>query len=358
MADLSAFNSAYFNYKFRKMFIFLLLFNKNSLTNIVFLLRVLFYQKKAKKIRVHNKINGINVPPIIVLSITRQCNLNCKGCYYKAQHRTPEKEMSTEKIISVFKEAENLGISLAIILGGEPFTRKDFFYIASSMKNIIFATFTNGTLIDDEMIKTLKKHKNIVPFISNEGYEPETDGRRGPGVYSHFRELAKKFKENHIIFGVSFTVTSNNFDIVNNEDFIKDLIKSGSTIFFYMDYRPVDGISSHLMLNNDQMKVLEDYIDTFRLKYNALYFSPVAERRYGGCFGAGKALIHVNFDGNVEPCPFAPVSDMNLNNVSLQEALNSDVFHIIREHHNELEHSHNGGCTLWENREWLHNLKS
>jgi len=357
MSETIVFNKAQYNIGFRKIFIYLLKFNKTSLKNILFLFRVLLYQRKAAKLRKKNKMEGVEVPPFIMISITKQCNLNCKGCYQKAQHRAPEKEMTTEKIISVLKEAESLGTSLAGILGGEPFTRKDFFEIAGSMKNMIFATFTNGMLIDDEMIEKLKKYKNILPLISNEGYECETDGRRGPGVYKHFRELAQKFKKNHIMFGVSFTATSKNFDIVNDESFIRDLVKSGSTLFFYMDYRPVDGKSSDLELSKDQLQVLIDYTDTFRLKYDAIYLAPVAEKRYGGCFGAGKGLIHVNFDGSVEPCPFAPISDMNLYNVSLKEALNSEVFRIIKEHHDTLEHTHHGGCTLWEHREWLHSIK-
>jgi len=357
MSDTIAFNSASYNIGFRNIFTYLLKFNKNSMKNILFLFRVLLYQRKAAKIRKQNKKEGIIVPPFIMISITRQCNLNCKGCYQKAQHRTPQKEMSTEKIISVLKEAENLGSSLAGILGGEPFMRKDYFEITASLPNMIFATFTNGMLIDDEMIKKLKKHKNIFPLISNEGYECETDGRRGPGVYKHFRELAEKFRKNHIMFGVSFTATSENFDIVNDEKFIKDLVKSGSTLFFYMDYRPVDGKSSHLELSKEQLQVLIDYTDTFRLKYDAIYLAPVAEKRYGGCFGAGKGLIHVNFDGDVEPCPFAPISDMNLYDVSLKEALNSEVFRIIKENHDKLEHTHHGGCTLWEHREWLQTIK-
>jgi MoaA/NifB/PqqE/SkfB family radical SAM enzyme len=317
----------------------------------------MWYQWKANNTRKQFKANGTEVPPLIFLSITKNCNLNCKGCYQKAQNRSSEKEMSTEKIISVLKEGQDLGSSVVGLLGGEPFTRKDIFTIAGSLKKMIFAVFTNGVLIDDKKIKQLKHHKNIIPIISNEGHECDTDDRRGVGVYNNFRSVAQKFKENNIIFGVSFTVTSKNFDTVNDEKFIRELVSLGSTIFFYMDYRPVDGVSSDLKLNEDQLKVLEDYIDTFRLKYNAQYFSPASEKRFGGCFGAGNGLIHINYDGNVEPCPFAPISDMNLHNVSLKEALNSDFMRIIRENHDKLEETNDGGCTLWENREWLFQLK-
>ena len=351
------FNNNLYKQNYKKLFTNLLHYNRTSLKNTIFLLQVMWYQWKANNTRKQTKKNGTEVPPLIFLSITKSCNLNCKGCYQKAQTRSSEKEMSTEKIISVLKEGEVLGSSVVGILGGEPFMRKDIFTIAGSMKKMIFAVFTNGILIDDGKIKQLKQNKNIIPIISNEGSECETDDRRGVGVYDNFRKVAQKFKENNIIFGVSFTVTSNNFEIVNDEVFIKELVSLGSTIFFYMDYQAIDGISSNLTLNEDQLKVLEDYIDTFRLKYNAQYFSPASEKRFGGCFGAGNGLIHINYDGSVEPCPFAPISDMNLHNVTLKEALSSDFMRIIRENRGNLEETNEGGCTLWENREWLFRLK-
>lgn len=356
MTEIPAFNSSLYKNNYKKLFINLLRFNSTSLTNILFLLGVVRHQLKALKIRKKAKLDGVDVPPLIFFSITKDCNLNCKGCYQKAQKRTSEKDLSTEKIISILKQGESLGSSVIGVLGGEPFTRKDLFTITGSFKKMIFAIFTNGTLINDEMIAKLKKNKNIIPIISNEGPECETDGRRGAGVYNHFRAIAKKFKSNHIIFGVSFTVTSKNFDILTNETFIKDLIHDGSSLFFYVNYKPVDGISSELVLGKNQLKVLEDYTYTFREKYKTLYFSPLAEKQFNGCIGAGKGLIHINYDGGVEPCPFAPYSDINLNNVSLKEALNSDLLRTIRNNHAWLEQNNQGGCSLWENREWLQSL--
>jgi len=356
MSEAKVFDSKRYQNNYKPLFINLLRFNSNSLTNILFLLRVVWHQRQAMKKRNRSKESGINVPPLIFFSITKECNLNCKGCYQKAQKRIAEKEMSTEKILSVLKESEELGTSVIGVLGGEPFTHKDLFYFAASMKKMIFAVFTNGLLIDDAMIERFKKQKNIVPIISNEGRECETDGRRGPGVYSHFRKIAQKFKENHIIFGVSFTATKDNFDIVTEDAFLKELINAGSSMFYYFPYKPVDGKSEQLMLNKDQLKILEDYTYTFREKYKTLYFSPLAEKQFNGCIGAGKGLIHINYDGSVEPCPFAPYSDTNLNNVSLKEALNSDLMRTIREKHIWLEENNKGGCSLWENREWVKSL--
>lgn len=356
MTEIPAFNSALYKNNYKKLYINLLRFNSNSLTNILFLIRVVGYQLKALKIRKKAKLDGVEAPPMIFFSITKNCNLNCKGCYQKAQNRTAEKDLSTEKVISILKEGEAIGSSLIGVLGGEPFIRKDLFTITGSFKKMIFAIFTNGTLIDDEMIAKLRKNKNIIPIISNEGPECETDERRGAGVYKHFRAVAKKFKANHIIFGVSFTVTSKNFNILTDDTFIRDLIHDGSSLFFYINYKPVDGISNELVLDKKQLQVLEDYTYTFREKYKSIYFSPLAEKQFNGCIGAGKGFIHINYDGGVEPCPFAPYSDINLKNVSLKEALNSNLLRTIRDKHAWLEENNECGCSLWQNREWLKSL--
>ena len=65
---------------------------------------------------------------------------------------------------------------------------------------------------------------------------------------------------------------------------------------------------------------------------------------------AGRGFIHKIAEGDVEPCTFATYSDMNLNNVSLKEALNSDFLKKICENHAQLYET-GGSCALWEKRE-------
>lgn len=72
-------------------------------------------------------------------------------------------------------------------------------------------------------------------------------------------------------------------------------------------------------------------------------------------FSSGRGFVHISPDGFLEPCPFAPYSDTDLRNVSLKEALRSDLLRKIRENHDKLE-STSGGCALWTHREWVRSL--
>lgn len=49
-----------------------------------------------------------------------------------------------------------------------------------------------------------------------------------------------------------------------------------------------------------------------------------------GCVGAGSGYIHISASGDVEPCAFCHYSDANINDMSLQQALQSPFFRKFR----------------------------
>ena len=51
----------------------------------------------------------------------------------------------------------------------------------------------------------------------------------------------------------------------------------------------------------------------------------------------------------MEPCPFAPFSDVNIRDLSLQDALRSKFLETIRGKP-ELSRETGGGCVLWKER--------
>jgi MoaA/NifB/PqqE/SkfB family radical SAM enzyme len=97
-------------------------------------------------------------------------------------------------------------------------------------------------------------------------------------------------------------------------------------------------------------------MNSFRSKFPTLFIAvPGDEEEVGGCLSAGRGFVHISAEGNVGPCPFAPYSDTNLRDLSLQEALQSDFMKAIRENSEQL-HETEGGCALWLKREWVKSL--
>lgn len=85
----------------------------------------------------------------------------------------------------MFTEAEKLGVLDVLYTGGEPMLRKqDLVKLAEKHRKLFFGIFTNGTLIDEEFVDHLNRLGNMTVFISIEGFEEDTDFRRGQGTYA------------------------------------------------------------------------------------------------------------------------------------------------------------------------------
>lgn len=314
-------------------------------------------QRKAVGIRKKWEKQGLIVPPVMIISITRQCNLACHGCYMHEQRTVPAPDMSPHLLRTIVADAAELGVSVMVIAGGEPLIRKDeIFFLATSFPRILFPLFTNGLLIDEGCATELAARKNVVPLISCEGFQSETDSRRGTGVYHSVLSSCTILKKKKVFFGCSVTVSRVNIDLVTDDRFIATMMEAGARVFTFVEYVPIHPGTENLVLTHDQQKKLQVRLFALEKKFPALFIGfPGDEKRFGGCLAAGRGFIHISSSGDVEPCPAAPFSDANLATIPLQEALQSRFLDEIRNHHDKLTET-NGGCALWTNREWVQHL--
>lgn len=318
-----------------------------------FLVATVLHQRAAAARRAGWARQGIQVPPLMIASITNRCNLQCKGCYAHALHTAPEAEMSDARLLELAHEADELGISIVMIAGGEPLLRPVFFDLAERYPHLLFPVFTNGLLIDEEKLAHFKALRNLVPILSLEGQRSETDLRRGSGVYTCVKEKMALLRREGILFGTSLTLTRQNFDLITTPEFQNELSSLGSQVSIFVDYVPVQPGTENLTLTAEQKGHEAAWMKTLRERVPGLFISlPGDEETYGGCLAGGRGFIHVNPSGHLEPCPFAPFSDADLAQMSLKEALGSDFLRVIRENASRMKESQ-GGCTLWENREWV-----
>ena len=92
--------------------------------------------------------------------------------------------MDTASLTGVLRQASELGVSIVLIVGGEPLTRPDIFDVTRNFPDMVFTLFTNGTLVDEAVLRHFKEQKHVIPILSMEGHENMTDLRRGAGVYA------------------------------------------------------------------------------------------------------------------------------------------------------------------------------
>lgn len=321
-------------------------------------IKTIQWQRAASRRRTTLERQGIHVPPMMIMSITNRCNLHCKGCYNWTLHSPGLTEMNVTKLHDIVQESKELGISFIMIAGGEPLVRPEIFDVTGQFPEITFLLFTNGLLINGQIADKFAKQRNLIPVISLEGWEKETDGRRGIGVFRKVQGTISFLKKDRIFWSVSLTVTSENFSTLTDEHFIRNLFDQGCRLFFFVEYTPVSEDTTNWLLSDDQRKTLLHIRDSLRLSYPALFIAiPGDEDEIGGCLSAGRGFIHISASGDVEPCPFAPYSDTNLRDMSLKEALQSPFLKAIRDNHGRLNEG-KGGCALWVERTWIKTLLS
>lgn len=309
--------------------------------------------KKAESSRVKLAEDGIEVPPLMIVSTTEVCNLACEGCYASARNKKPGDELSDKRVSEILDEASGLGVSIVMLAGGEPLLSHGWLDAMARHDEMAGIVFTNGTLFDEHRREWFAAHRHIIPTFSIEGGEGQTDARRGSGVYAKVSEAMCSLYADKVPFGMSVTVTSQNIDSLLCDEFTEEYIQKGCRLFVFVEYVPVETGSEPMILSKTDKRRLNDFAVTSAKKYPALFIPfPGDEDQYGGCLAAGRGFVHVSAGGDVEPCPFAPFSDTNLKDISLKDALSSGFLSKVRENHHLLKEG-DGGCALWHNREWL-----
>lgn len=332
---------------------------KASLTNpaqSIFMAKFAIASKRASSKRKAAETSGEHIPAFLIASITSSCNLHCADCYARAVHSCTDSvcecQLSAEEWDSIFKQADELGISFIILAGGEPMIRHDVIEKAGSRQNILFPIFTNGTLIDDKYIRTLKKYRNLIPIFSIEGTQQKTDTRRGEGIYEKVLAAMEKMQREKLLFGSSVTVTKENLAEVTSDEFINELRQKDCKAVFFVEFVPMTEEAKALAPEEKEREYLAQRLLEIRGKYQDMIFLsfPGDEKESGGCIAAGRGFFHINYHGGAEPCPFSPYSDTNVRDTSLKEAMQSDLFIKLRDN-GTLMKDHSGGCVLFENRD-------
>jgi MoaA/NifB/PqqE/SkfB family radical SAM enzyme len=325
-------------------------------------------QRRAASTRARLEAQGVHVPPLLIVSVTSECNLHCKGCYARAQHRDEccscdsaaasaagspagqHGDMDDTTLRSVLDEASELGVSAVLLAGGEPLVRQGLLDITADYPDILFPLFTNGLLVTDDLAARLRKQRNVIPVLSIEGGQDVTDGRRGIGVWDRIHSAAAALRRGRVFFGASFTVRSDTLDVLTDERFIDEMIAMGCRLFFFVEYVPVQPGTEAWELTADQRAVLAQRVEALKASAPALFVAfPGDEEATGGCLAAGRGFVHISAGGDVEPCPFAPYSDTSVRRVRLRDALNSPLLQAIRDDHNTFADT-SGGCALWRRR--------
>lgn len=274
---------------------------------------------------------GFYPPGLFVLSPTMRCNLNCYGCYSGEYSR--EQDLPFSLMDRVVREGKEMGIYFVVISGGEPFLHPHLFDLMAAHPDVAFMIYTHGGLLDERRIQRMVELGNMLPCISVEGFEEETDARRGRGHYGKITKAMDLLKEAGILFAFSATLTRQNAEVILSDRFIDHYIEKGASLGWYFIYMPIGREPKmELMPTPEQRNRLRERVKYFRQTKPILLGDFMGDGAVvGGCIAGGRKYFHINSQGDIEPCVFCHYAVDNIREKSLKEALNSPFFRYIRE---------------------------
>lgn len=317
---------------------------------------------KSARLRAKNEAAGTHVPAFLIASVASRCNLHCAGCYARAggacgggAEEAPD--LTGPEWDGIFAQAAGLGVGFVLLAGGEPLMRRDVLEAAAARRELVFPVFTNGTMLNEDYLELFDTNRNLIPVLSIEGGQAETDARRGAGTHARIQAAMAALRERHILFGASVTVSRENLHTVLDKSFAAGLRAAGCGLVVYVEYVPAQPGTEHLALTEAELESLNTGSQALKAAFEDMVVLafPGDEAAMGGCLASGRGFFHINPKGGAEPCPFSPYAKHNLKNTPMEQVLAARYFTQLRELA-ALAGPHTGGCVLFQRQAQVQQL--
>ena len=313
----------------------------------------------TKAVRKNREKYKCNIPFIMLFDPTSACNLRCKGCW--SAEYGHKSSLSLDEMRSILSQGTELGTHLYMLTGGEPLIRKkDILTLCRENPDCAFLAYTNATLIDRELCEEIKEVGNLALALSIEGTEESNDARRGDGAYKTTIEAMDLLKEYGLLYGISVCYTSHNIPSVTSDDFLNLMVEKGVRFGLYFNYMPVgkDAVVD-LIPTPEQRAYMYDWLRKVR---NGKTGKPMFIMDFqndgeyvGGCIAGGRNYIHINSEGDMEPCVFIHYSDSNIRTHTILEGLKNPLFQAFW-HNQPFNDNHLRPCPMLENPQCLRKI--
>lgn len=256
------------------------------------------------------------------IHLTEGCNLNCTYCYENNYYNKINNEISFENIKKIIdRESDTNGQSCLITFyGGEPLLKKDLIYktveYVKSKKTttkFYFSMTTNGTLMDEDFIRFVKKNDFINISYSIDGNQSTHDLNRcftnGTGSFSIVEKnainLIKVFKSTVAMM----VVTKNNLhNLCENIKYLYSLgFETFNTQFNYSEDWNDDDL---IVIEKELEKISDFYYETMsnNKKISVIIFDEKIRSHVNDDFDCNVSCIkkhntvHVGVDGKFYYC--------------------------------------------------------
>ena len=164
----------------------------------------------------HSRGKALGMPVSASFELTARCNFNCPMCYV---HLTPEqvkergRELTAQEWIQLAREARDRGLIFALLTGGEPLVRKDFFEIYKGMKELglVISINSNGSMLQGEILEKFLEDPPSRFNISLYGGSNETYRNMcGIPAYDRVKENIRALRQAGVDVSLNLSITPYN----------------------------------------------------------------------------------------------------------------------------------------------------
>ena len=162
----------------------------------------------------HTKGKKLGIPVAGNFELTARCNFNCPMCYV---HMTPEQlkasgreELTAQQWLDIAGAAKEKGMLFALLTGGEPMVRKDFFEIYDGMREmgLLISVNSNGSMLQGEILERFLKTPPFRFNISLYGGSNETYRKMcGIPAYDRVKESIRILRQNGVEVSLNLSIT-------------------------------------------------------------------------------------------------------------------------------------------------------
>lgn len=254
--------------------------------------------------------------------LTARCNFNCPMCYVHRKQNDKEAakgELTAQQWISLAEQARDAGMVFALLTGGEPFVRTDFFEIYGAMKamGLMVSINSNGSMLSGSILERLLADPPFRINISLYGGCDETyRSMCGQSAYSAVVENIRALKQAGIDVRLNVSITPyNRQDVEKIFQISRELgVHVKTSAYMYPPIR-LDGDCSHRLSALESAEVSVEW-DKLRLSPEGFNKQAESMCRFvrteepdcpvdldeGVSCRAGGSSFWLTWDGRMLPC--------------------------------------------------------
>jgi len=211
---------------------------------------------------INSNNNGLNN---CLIELTNVCNFKCDHCYVNKKYGS---YLPLETLKAILEELKNLNCTKITFTGGETFLYPYFLEIYEYAKNLGFliSLNSNGTGLNEKIIKFLSKSKPCEIEISLYGYDEKTyyEYTHLKNSFNILQKNIKLLKEYKIPFSFKSVVTKKNYHYFYK---LKEFAKENNVNFrwdflvFPVINAKCLGLNPELLEVNDILKLFENDLE-------------------------------------------------------------------------------------------------